>query len=161
MKSGSRMLAQVAVFARNHGTHLDSAARVSSRNPEELVTFRSVKPWITAAKAVTAGFQPTVYYAVVGGGAFVQYQAQIAEIILRPDPTDPDVQRLLDHEAETTRGEGLWSNQVKTLYAVVGCHKLASPLPQSGFTKYHDGSPLSDAYIRNYALVRALAPVAA
>ena len=156
MKRGSSRLVQVAVFARNHGSHLESAARVSLKDPEELVTFRSQKPWITVAKAFKAGFRPTAYYAVVNGGPLVQYEAVVAAIILRPDPADPEVQRLLQPEAESTRGEGLWNNQVKTLYAVVNCHKLASPVPQSALTKYHDGTPLSDAYIRNYALVRAL-----
>jgi hypothetical protein len=125
------------------------------------VTFRSEKPWITAAKAVDAGFQPTVYYAVVNGGPFVQYEARLAAIILRPNPSDLEVQRLLEHEAESTRGEGLWNNQVKTLYGVVNCRRLSSPMPQSSLTKYHDGIPLSDAYIRNYALVRTLTPAAA
>ena len=146
--------ASMAVYSRNHRGHLESAAAVGSTDSQRLVTLRSQKEWVSADKA-TRKYGPTaIYFAVVDGGPFVEYEAELVEVQLNPDAENPETKRLLAYAAETTSHEGLWGDKVKTLYAIRNCRKLSQHYRLSELTKCDGGQPLSDDYIRGYALVR-------
>ena len=152
--------AGMAIFSRNERSHLEAATDAGSAEPERLVVLRSRKKWVAAAIAVRAHGPTAIYFAVVDGGPTVEYEAELVEVQVDPDPETVATERLLDHVAETTRHEGLRNDQVRTLYAIRGCRRLDRPYRLSELTKHDGGEPLSDGYIRNYALVRKRPAVA-
>jgi hypothetical protein len=159
-RTSQSQTAGLAVFSRNHKVHLEAAAAAGAADPERLVVLRSQKKWISAAKAVRAHGPTAIYFAVVDGGSTVEYEAELVEVEVNPASDSVTTQRLLQHVAETTKDEGLWNDQVRTLYAIRGCRRVATPYLLSELSKQAGGQPLSDGYIRNYALVRKRSPVA-
>lgn len=145
---------ELAVFVRNHARHLEEAAAASTRDAESLRTFKSRKRWVTPARVVSLHGPVPIYFAVADGGPIVQYEGELADVCLDPDPNDPKTQDLLLHSGDTTRSEGLWNETAGTLYLVRGCRKLSDGFPQSELIKFDGGKPLDAGYTRAYARVR-------
>ncbi len=145
---------ELAVFARNHARHLEEAAAASARDAESLRTFRSHRRWVTPARVVPLHGSVPIYFAVVDGGPIVEYQGELVEVHVDPSVNDSKTQGLLRYCGETTRSEGLWNDDVGTLYLVRGCRKIRNPFPQSELIKFDGGAPLDAGYTRAYACVR-------
>ena len=145
---------ELAVFARNHARHLEEAAAASARDAESLRTFRSHRRWVTPARVVPLHGSVPIYFAVVDGGPIVEYQGELVEVHVDPSVNDSKTQGLLRYCGETTRSEGVWNDDVGTLYLVRGCRKIRNPFPQSELIKFDGGAPLDAGYTRAYACVR-------
>jgi hypothetical protein len=146
---------QQAIFSKNHLGHLKSAAEIAAADAAQLVTFRSSRKWAGASRLVDQfgrGMLP-VLFAVVDQGPEIRFRALLQEVKLSPAPGDPRSEELLRLRPPTTRDEDPWSDNLKTLYAISGCHELPSPLPYSVLLKQDDEQPLSDDFHYSYALV--------
>lgn len=147
----ARTTERIAVFARNHLQYLEFAAAVAESDAERWVTFRSKKSWAGAGKALLKQGRVAVFFAVVGEQT-VQFKANLQEVLLQPRAEDQSAQRLLRLAPPATEREGLWGNEVETLYAISGCFRLESPFPLSRLLKASDHSPLSADFRYSYAL---------
>ncbi len=144
-----------AIFARNHDPYLRFAADTAASDPERLVTFRSSKPW-SAARRELDRVDPgnvSVYFAVIGGGPRVRFKAQLQEVLLYPETSDAQVQRLLRYVPRGTEEEGVWKDGSGSLYAVSGCYELDEPFPLSKLTKARGGKQLSADFKYSYSVV--------
>lgn len=134
-----------AVFARNHESYLEAASAI--KDPSRLVTFQSQRRWLSAWKALVKQKTLKIYFAPIGSGATIRYEAAVKAIDLEPVTDAP----LLAFRLPDTVNEGLWE-KTKTLYALSHCQpclerKLSTLLKE-------DGTPLSDNFAYSYALVR-------
>lgn len=146
----------VAVFTRNHLIHLDQAVALGAADPNRLVTFRASTRWASAERAVSVATPLPLYIAVVGGPGLVEYTADLCDVHTRPRRGDPKTERLLRFTTPSTEKEGLWEQydkEVKTLYVIKRCIKLAQPFALSDLNRLADGQPLSDNFRYSYALV--------
>lgn len=134
---------QIAVFARNYETYLKEAC---DKDQSERVTFQSKKRWVKAKEALTKQGTLKIYFAT-GSEAKISYEGRVEEIDTEPVAGAP----LLQFRLPSTIGEGLWG---KTLYALSHCQPCLER-NLSALQKL-DGTPLSDSYGRNYALIREL-----
>jgi hypothetical protein len=147
--------AKLAVFTRNHKSHLDEAFRVSSAEPERLIPFRGGKRWSSAAQALQKHSPIDIYFAVVDSGSDVQYAAKLKRVIVDPQRGQPETEQLLDLSTSTTRDEGLWENTVGTLYAINHIERLSKPFPMTELIKVSDDQSISAGYGYSYTLVYA------
>lgn len=145
---------ELAVFAKNHRRHLDEAAQASQRDPASKRTFRSRKRWVTAARVVAQHGPIPIYFAVVDSEPIIEFEADLIDVYVDPDQTDPRAKELLRYSGDTTRDEGLWKDSVKTLYLISRCKKVTTGFPQSQLLKFEGGEPLAANYRRPYARVR-------
>ena len=147
---------QLAVFSRNHRIHLDEAVALCAADSTRKVTFRASVTWASARQAVSNGAAIPVYFAAVSGAGSVEYIANLVEVQTHPHRGDPTTERLLKFDTNSTAHEGLWERsgeQVRTLYTITKCRKLARPVPISKLLKASDGKAMSQEFKYSYALV--------
>lgn len=140
----------LAIFSRNHPTYLAEAA---CKSPGVPVTFRSNVRWVRAAKAIDSYGSRRIYFAPIGGGGQVAYEADLVQVQVDPSRHSPTTKKLLQHVLLSTKREKLWNDSVQTLYAIANCRRIANPFPQTRLRKEVDGLPLDKNYIRSYAIV--------
>lgn len=156
IESKIRTRPDVAVFARNHSPYLKAAALRNKNRPEQFTTFRASSKWTAALHANQAHGAIRIYFAVIGAGTNVEYEALIHRIKLNPRKGERETEDLLRFELEETKGEGLWENHTKkvnTLYVITHCRRLASPFPMMWLIKVSDDEPISQDYGYSYSLV--------
>jgi hypothetical protein len=134
---------RLAVFARNHESYLEAACNVTDLT--QLVTFQSKKRWAGAWEALNTHHSLKIYFAPIGAGAMIKYEATLQKIDLHPDKKAD----LLQFRLSDTISEGLWG---KTLYAVSQCRRCENR--NLSTLQKIDGTPLSDNFGYSYALVR-------
>jgi hypothetical protein len=146
---------QPAVLAKNHLRHLQAACDISAANADQLITFRSSRCW-TGASRLLSGCHLPILFGVIDGGPEARYRAWLQEVVIKPSPSDPRSNELLQLRPDTTRDENWWTGDVKTLslYAICGCHELTRPIPYAELIKQTGGKPLSDDYKYSYSLVK-------
>jgi len=146
---------QPAVLAKNHLQHLRAACGISAADADQLITFRSSIRWAEASRMLSGRHVPIpILFAVVDSGSEAHYRAWLREVVLEPTPSDPRSRELLLFRPDTTRDEDWWTGDVKTLYAICGCHEFTRPIPYAELIKQADGTPLSDDFKYSYSLVK-------
>lgn len=148
-----------AIFSRNHRKYLETAVR-SARAPATRVAFRAATTWVSASRALDRAESIPIYFAVVGGGARVEYGATLEEVLLRPRKGAKKTQEILRHSLPASANEGLWEGKkspVRTLYVITNCKRLSRPFPLTHLKKVSDGSPLSSGFRYSYSVVRPVA----
>src|SRR6476659_9670521 len=98
-----RERAKVAVFTRNHKSHLDEAFRVSSAKPERLIPFRAAKRWSSASELLQQCSPVDIYFAVVDSDPLIQYVAKLRRVIVDPQRGQPETEQLLELLTSTTQ----------------------------------------------------------
>lgn len=146
-------LAELAVFSRNYDMHVNDALAIHATNPEQEITFRASTRWVSPAQAVHHGMTPTIYLAKVDGGGDVLYMGQLKRVLVDPQPDDALTQELLNLGTESTRNEGLWDGEAKTLYTITHLHCLTEPFHMTELIKWNDRTPVDENYSRAYCLV--------
>jgi hypothetical protein len=147
----------VAVFTRNHSKYLEEATERNVKDPVRFTAFRSALRWTGAHSANVALGPMRIYFAPVGGNKGIEYQADLHQVHLDPSSKDPITQEVLACQLESTKSEGLWEKyrkQVKTLYVISRCERLAKPFFISELIKVSDGKSISENYGYSYCLVR-------
>jgi hypothetical protein len=144
-----------AVFARNHGEYLQEAAGISMTDPGEFVTFRSATSWSSAAAALSESGAIAVYFAVVGAGPTVEYEADLVRVVRDPNHGDEETDRLLQFVLPSTRSEGLWEPKVATLYAIKRCRQVAKAFPMTHLMKLSDDAAISPSFGYSHSMVYA------
>ena len=140
-----------AVFTRNHLDYLKEAVAIAEKRPTEKITFRASKRWVKACEVVRSKHPIHLYIAPIGGTG-VQYVAELHERHLDPTSGAPKTTELLARVLESTRKEGLWDGNAKTLYVIANCRKVRK-IPLIELRKVSDDQPLSSDYSYSYSLV--------
>ena len=145
----------IAILSKNHRSYLEAALDISKASTDQLVTFQSRKPWAAANKVLQreGPGSISVYFAVNGADAEVEYWARLEEVVLRPSRGDASTDRLLDLRPASTMDEDLWSQGHGTLYAVSGCCRLEHPISYTNLRKKSDSKPVSSDYKYSYAVI--------
>ena len=149
-----------AVFTRNHRQWLKEAEETLDRNPDAIVAFRSARTWRQPERWLTTVDSVPVYIAVVDGGATVEYEAELVDLVIAPRWGDKRTEELFKHVPPGTRHEGLsapgryGSNRdANTLYALKYLRRR-TPFPITNLRKLDSGQPISPDFQYSYALVR-------
>jgi hypothetical protein len=150
LNSQIRSAKKIAVFTRNHGQYLAAACK---RAADEPTTFRASKRWVSAAYAVT-NRKPKpldLYFATVDGKGYVEYVAELHEVLVDPDGRRKD--ELITYVVEETKDED-WES-LGTLYVIHNCRKLekSKTFSMTKLIKLSDDKPISEDYSRAYSLV--------
>ncbi len=135
---------RVAVFARDRKCHFEAACAVNDSS--QLITFQSPVRWVKAAELLRQRETVKVYFAPIGSGLKIGYEATLREIDLAPAGDA----RLLRFQLPIAANEGLWGKS-KTLYAVSDFRRCRERLLST--LQKTDGTPLSDDFAFIYALV--------
>jgi hypothetical protein len=144
------------VFARNHRQYLQYAADVGRVDPRRLVTFRSSRRWVSAARLLERAKALPVYFATVNGKPRVVFEGTLRRVLVDPADHPREAKRLLQLVPPETEEEGLWDGSVGTLYAISACHSV-KPFSISGLTK-RDGKPIDEGFNYSYAVVESTRP---
>jgi len=147
---------EAAIFARNHRHYLDEAVEVAKSDPGRLITFRSATRWASAHEALELQPALDIYFAVVGAGPQVEYQASLVRVLLDPKYDDDETETLLRLSLQSTAQEGLWEQydqRVETLYAIKACRQLDEPFSITSLVKLSNQSPISGNYGYSYSVV--------
>jgi len=132
---------RIAVFTRNHETHLKEAQTRS-----QPTAFQSKTRWVGAKKALEKQKTLKVYIAPIGEQQ-VTYEGTITKIAFKGQQ---EIEELLAARGEGTKNEDHWG---ETVYLVSNCCPI-SGASLSTLRKARDGIPLSDEYNYSYSLVR-------
>ncbi len=143
----------IAVFSRNHRGFLGRAVEVSSKHPERLITFRAATSWKSVRTALKYYDSLPVYFAPIGGKGDVEYQATLHSVLLDPRTGQQEAKNLLAFCLDATSEEGLWDEEVNTLYVIRQCCKLTAPFPMTSLVKFSDDKPISERYGYSYSIV--------
>lgn len=148
----------IAIFSRNHREYVDEAVAISSADPQTRIVFRAKTTWVSAMLALAAKRPRPLYIAPIGGAGFVEYIAELHDVLLNPQRGKPDTEKLLHMALSSTREEELWEDehhvpQCKTLYAISHCRRLEHPFPLTYLVKIADGKPISKDYGYSYSVV--------
>lgn len=148
---------RIAVFARNHAKHLESACAISAKDPSRLITFRSARRWVGAKRALDKQETLKLYLTPTGSKGTVEYQATLKALVLEPKKGDAETETWLAQTLPETVSEGLWEGDaegrsVKTLYVISHCRRLFK-FPVTNLRKAEDGNPMSEDFGYSYALV--------
>jgi hypothetical protein len=146
---------RVAVFTRNHAHHLQRAVGLSTAKSDAPIVFRSRTRWAAARNALTGQESVSVYIARIDGEGSVEYVAELMEVHLDPQPSQPRVAELLRMAPAANLDEGLWDETggVQTLYVLRNCRRLAAAFPMTDLVKASDGVALSADYRYSYSVV--------
>lgn len=151
-----------AIFTRNHWIYLESA---SKKEPNAYVTFRATARWKSAWIAIDSHGPRKIYFTPIKPPPYVQntlitHQAILHEVQLLDNldthisspEHNPEIKRLLSHQLEDTKNEGLWGGNVKTLYVISRCHKLDEPFYYTRLIKLGDEKPIAADFKYSYSI---------
>ncbi|MGD8726800.1 MAG: HNH endonuclease [Gemmatimonadales bacterium] len=141
-----------AVFTRNHRGYLEEAARIGTRTPARLITFRSEVIWRRASDLLGLYGALPIYFAVIGEAHSIRYAATLKALDLHPQESREATRQLLAYSLKATKQERVWTPGEGTLYAIAGC-KAIRPFSLSRLRKLSDGNPVDSRYRYSYALV--------